>query len=219
VTEKTNMDKFISLKGADLINKFLKKFFGEDDEKNSLESNKNNKLAISDYLTNTTIHLFDETRKLSQAQVSSNDANNSKKPINSRFSLKNVMFGEMMEEASATGISNTDLSTGIGLNNINKKQEVFKKGSFIGDFLSIQNEMDDYNDDCNGQSNKNGNSNFYKKTYINMNKPLVIRKNKYGTKFAPYLVYCIKIIDTNAKQGRQDFNNPKLFKNMISLIK
>jgi len=232
VTERSNMDKFIQLKGANLVNKFLKRFFAEEENENSNsgngESSLKSRLAISDYLTNTTISLFDARSKMDVNEPLARSAAGSavKARIQSRFSMKNVLFGNHQEEEnglSSREMDNADLnsnfgSAGYGSFGSRSKQghEMFKKSSFIGDFLNVGGSIED--DAAEGGAQKGGNRSFYKKT-SNLFKPMIIKKTKNVQKFAPYLVYCIKIIDTNVKQGRQDFDNPKLFKNIISLIK
>ena len=212
VTENSNMEKFIQLKGANLINKFLKRFFCEEEDENSSDSVSKSRLKISDYLTNTTINLFMENKRNTIIEPSSPSSNGGK--LVSRFSLKNVLFGNI-EESASRELDNADLNTAAIGNR--RGLEKFKKGSFVGDFLNIGSNSEDNN--CDGEGyNKGGNRSFYKKT-SNLFKPMIIKKTKNAQKFAPYLVYCIKIIDSNVKQGRQDFNNPKLFKNVISLVK
>lgn len=217
VTEDSNMEKFIQLKGANLINKFLKRFFADEENENSSgggESAAKSRLAISDYLTNTTICLFNDKKQQSENEPSAPSAAGSK--LVTRFSLKNVLFGNLEENASRE-MDNADLSSNFSsaaAGSSRRGNERFKKGSFIGDFLNIGS-----SEEIEGDSgNRGGNRSFYKKT-SNLFKPMMIKKTKNVQKFAPYLVYCIKIIDTNVKLGRQDFNNPKLFKNIISLIK
>lgn len=212
VTENSYMEKFIQLKGANLINKFLKRFFADEEQDNSNENSNKNRLSISDYLTNTTINLFDD--KKGNAFSEPLAPNSVGKKLVSRFSLKNVLFGNI-EEGASHEMDNADLNSIAGNNR--RGMERFKKGSFIGDLLN--NGVNNDDNSLNGDNlSRGGNRSFYKKS-SNLFKPMLIKKTKNIQKFAPYLVYCIKIIDTNVKQGRQEFNNPKLFKNIISLIK
>jgi hypothetical protein len=217
VTEDSNMEKFIQLKGANLINKFLKRFFADEENENSSssESAAKSRLGISDYLTNTTISLFSDKNQQRENESSARSAAGSK--MVTRFSLKTVLFGNLEENASRE-MDNADLSfsaaAGFGSGSSGRGKQRFNKGSFIGDFLNAGS-AEELEAEGFG---KGGNRSFYKKT-SNLFKPMMIKKTKNVQKFAPYLVYCIKIIDTNVKLGRQDFNNPKLFKNIINLIK
>lgn len=199
VKENSNMDKFIQLKGGDLVLKFLKRFMTQDDEQNQ-NTNKRD-IILSDYLTNTTIMLYNDKSKeyLNEKSLNYNlMTRNSSQFINSILDEVTSNYREW---------DNSDLAT----SSTNKREDISKRTSVFSEILGFSSE-------ANSERIQSSNKSFYKKT-SNLFTPMIIKKSKTKAKFSPYLVYLIKIIDTNIKQGRNDFNNPKLFKNILSLIK
>ena len=180
VKENSNMEKFIKLRGPELILKFINRFIDdeniEQDNNNPLiqEGMENNELCLNDYITNTTIVINDSK-------------NNENLDVNSlKYNKENLdekYFGNNNQEESSA-------------ENNKKKIKVFE---FV-----------------NNLKNK-----FIKKTSNYIEQQVVVQKtqNKKKYKYSPYLVYCINIIDSNYKQGRNEFNNPKLIKKIISLIR
>ncbi len=212
VNDKANMEKFIELKGANLINKFLKRFFVEDNNDSSTSTSKSkSKLPISDYLTNTTICLFNAQKKENTDETPNSNfsKNNSQGNNDNKFSFKNFLFGSL-EESVSNNVDNPDITPSQEITL--KRAEKFKKKSYIFDLFNNENEVN--NDDLRRTTKKS----FFKKT-SNLFRPLILRSTKNIQKYTPYLVYCINIVDTNIKHGRQDFNITQMIKNMINLIK
>lgn len=182
VKENSNMEKFIKLRGMELILKFINRFIEDESIEQDINNNpviqggmENNFLCLNDYSTNTTIVI--------------NDRKN-----NENLEVNSLKYNKENLDEKYFGNNNQEESTA---ENNNKKS--IKINEFVNGLKNI----------------------FIKKTSNYIEQQVVVQKtqNKQKNKYSPYLVYCINIIDTNFNQGRNEFNNPKLFKNIISLIR
>jgi hypothetical protein len=196
VKDNISMENFLELKGGELILKIINIHFDKDENKNdndkveNLASSKNKKEKVTIYEYLTTTTI----NLTKEKQKDSLDENSL------RFNQQKNY--DLYEENKSSAVNS--ISKRIDLN-------LIKKSSFFSNILGITNNFSNENEN-------NSNKNLNKKTKNIFNK-IISSKKKRKNESPQYLVYCIKIIDTNIKQGRKDFNDHKLFRNILKLIK
>lgn len=191
VKENSTMETFLELKGADLIQKYINKHFEENEEK----KNKGSFLNLKREKTPIEYYLTKSTINLTKEKQ--------KDILNENSNKFNQQKEEMfLEEQNSKKEKRIDKGKGLNL---------LKKTSFFGNIMGLG--------DTNSILNEENSTTEKPNKKINIFKKLISKSMKKKKESPQYLVYCIKIIDTNIKQGRKDFNDPKLFRTIMKLIK
>jgi hypothetical protein len=200
VKDNSTMDNFLELKGGELILKIINSHFDKDDNQNDNDDRENLNLNIN--LSNSK----NKKEKITIDEYLTNTTINLTKDKQIDCLDENIFkFNQQKSENfNEDNISSRIFSISKG-SNLN----LLKKTSFLGNITGLTN---------NFSNEINLNDNLNKETK-NIFSKLISSKKKRKNESPQYLVYCIKIIDTNIKQGKRDFNDPKLFRNIIKLIK
>lgn len=145
------------------------------------------------------------------------------------FNAKNIMFDKLKNYITETCLRI------IETNKVNQKKENILKENSIENNSNIDKlEVSSQNDTLD----ETNNSNYIIQDEIEINEDFLIFEDtgktnenldiydknlsyssNYCNKYIPYLVYCFKIILLNLKFKKKDFIDPRLFKNIIQLLR
>ena len=215
VKEKNKMEKFIELKGSDLILNMMKSCIQIHDSENlSYEENKStneiSKNFGSEILKNF-IKVNSPPQESSKKNIFHNHQENEKKiNIFADYITETCIILHETKQISENNLTNNKISSNFGkekcistlegeYNSNNTMDKTSSDSNLTGydtDFDDISADLVDYSENDRNTSEND--------------------RNKY---FIPYLVYCFKIINQNLKFNMTDFLDPRLFKNIIQLLK